>query len=71
MASGTPTLDVKDFVGEDGKPHLDIVLTATAGIKGKDERILDWEPIVKTNGPFGLVESEFAASILNPGQSRG
>lgn len=58
MASAAPTMEVSEYVSEDGKPHLDIVMTATAGIKGKDERILDWEPITRTNGPFGLVESE-------------
>jgi hypothetical protein len=58
MGTAVPTMEVNEYVGEDGKPHLDAVMTATAGIKGKDERILDWEPITKTNGPFGLVESE-------------
>lgn len=61
-------MEVNEYVSEDGKPHLDVVMTATAGIKGKDERILDWEPITRTNGPFGLVESESISTSSMPNE---
>ncbi|KIX00031.1 uncharacterized protein Z518_10958 [Rhinocladiella mackenziei CBS 650.93] len=57
MVAGTPTLVIKEFVDGEGKAQLDIDLSGPAGIKGQDRRVLDWEPLTKNNGPFGLVEN--------------
>ncbi|KIW12215.1 hypothetical protein PV08_09491 [Exophiala spinifera] len=59
MATGAPTLDIKEYVDSDGggKAKLEITLSGPAGIKGLDHKVLDWEPVKKSNGPFGLVEN--------------
>jgi len=50
----TVTLDVKQYVGDDGKPHIDIDQTATGGIKGTfEKRTLDWEIRAHTDHIFG------------------
>lgn len=58
MAAGAPTLVIKEMIDVEGKAQLDIELSGPAGIKGQDQRVLDWQPLKKSNGPFGLVESK-------------
>ncbi|KAK5445099.1 hypothetical protein LTS15_010190 [Exophiala xenobiotica] len=57
MAAGAPTLVIKETINGEGKAQLDIELSGPAGIKGQDQRVLDWQPLTKSNGPFGLVEN--------------
>jgi hypothetical protein len=64
MGLGTPSLSIKQYDDEKGVNHVDIVLTVTAGIKGEDRRILNWNPIAEKNKMFGDVVGLFTHSIL-------
>ncbi|RFU33280.1 hypothetical protein B7463_g3070, partial [Scytalidium lignicola] len=58
MGLGTPNLSIKEYVDESDTTHIDIVLVATAGIKGEDKRVLDWNKVAKKDGMFGDVEGQ-------------
>ena len=57
MSLATPSLSIKQYTDKAGKSHIDIDLTATAGIKGTELRTLDWMPAAKGDGVFGPMES--------------
>jgi len=65
MKLGTPTLLIKQYADEKGTVHIDVNLTAAAGIKGSDDRVLDWSPIHKKDGMFGEVtgQSRFTTKV--------
>ena len=58
MSMGTPSLSIKQYF-EDDVTHIDVVLTATAGIKGEDKRVLNWIKVTKKDGMFGEVEGVY------------
>jgi len=54
ISLATITLHVKQYIDENGIPHIDIDNTATGGIKGTSElRILDWQERSHKDHLFG------------------
>lgn len=74
IAWATITLDVKEYVSDDGKTHIDIEQTATGGIKGTTEmRTLDWVERPHKDDTFGelVAQSHWIKSAAEAESGKG